>query len=100
MKKSMIILLVISLFLTACQSSGGSFYSGICSTDTLEAICVWSSLAGEYYCEQTIECANYCTYICFNSGGYQKVISASGIIQKEELDLTRVYCTCTCEKCV
>lgn len=100
----MIILLVLSLslFITACQSSysGGITYRGICSTDTLEAMCVWRSLSGEYYCEQTVECANYCTYICYTSGGYQKLISASGITQEDKLNLTRVYCTCVCEKCV
>lgn len=103
MKKSMIIFLILSLsfFFTACQSdsSRNIAYSGICSTDTFENICAWGTQSGEYYCKDTLECVNYCTFKCFNLS-YEKIINASGITQKDELDSTRVYCTCICEKCV
>ena len=87
------ILLLSGILISGCANSTTS---KVCSTNSFENLC--ASLDGSYYCKQASECGNYCQEKCQNLG-YTKLISSSGRTQTEKLVLTRVYCTCSCEKC-
>ena len=52
-----------------------------------------------YYCRNIRECDDHCDKLC-GLAGYPKVLSVSGRTQQMDLYTSRVYCDCSCEKCV
>lgn len=52
-----------------------------------------------YYCRNIRECDDHCDKLCGNAG-YPKVLSVNGRTQSIDLYTSRVYCDCSCEKCV
>lgn len=52
-----------------------------------------------YYCRNIRECDGHCDKLC-NNAGYPKVLSVIGRTQSIDLYTSRVYCDCSCEKCV
>lgn len=52
-----------------------------------------------YYCRNIRECDNHCDTLC-GLEGYPKVLSVNGRTQSIDLYTSRVYCDCSCEKCV